>query len=118
LVLRADRRHLYWILEEQRGIDPRAVPTRAEVKMRACHAAGRTDCPYRLAFVNVLPGLHGETGEVEVHRNETAAMIDEHGVAGEEQILREHDMSVGRSGDTCPKRVIRAVGISAESIVR
>ena len=38
-------------------------------------------------------------------------MVNEHGVAGEEQLVREHDASVGGSGDarTCRKRIVRAV---------
>src|SRR5438876_6636100 len=63
--------------------------------MRARRAPCRPDLPDAITFPDLLPGLHVDSGQMEVHADESVPVIDEHGIAGIEKILRQYDRSVG-----------------------
>jgi hypothetical protein len=86
---------LAWVFQDELGIDARVVPADAEEKMRSRGAAGGSDAAERMALLDLLAGLDLDIGKVEIHANETVAVIDEHGVALEEQIFGDDHRPVG-----------------------
>ena len=82
---------IFGITEEQRRVDPRAVPSHPEMKMRSGDPPRRAHRADGLAPAHLLPGAHLRVGKVEVHADEPVAVIDEDRVTGEEQIVRDDD---------------------------
>src|SRR5688500_17274457 len=82
--------------EQEARIHPRAAPAQGEVQVRAGSAAGRAYPADRLAAFHPRPLAHQNRAQVEVHRDQTVAMVEKDGAAGEELILGEHYSPVRR----------------------
>ena len=77
--------------------------------MRARRTSGRTHPPHTIAFPDVLPGLHVDIGQMEVHADEPVTVIDEHRIPGIEKVLRQYHRSVGN-------REYRALAVRRQSL--
>jgi len=77
--------------------------------MRARRAPCRTHPPHTIASPDLLPGLHVDIGQVEVHADEPIAVIDEHRIPGIEKVLRQYHRSVGN-------REYRALAVRRQSL--
>jgi hypothetical protein len=72
--------YLARLFQDKPRIDPSAVPANAEEQMWSRGAARGSDAAQTMAFLDFLTGRDIDVRKMEIHANETVAMIDEHGV--------------------------------------
>ena len=86
--------YLARLFQDKLRIDPGAVPANAEEQMRSRGAARGSDAAQTMALLDFLTGRDIDIGKVEIHANETVAMIDEDGVTLIKHVVRDHHSPV------------------------
>lgn len=77
------------------------------MQMRCGDAAGGAGEAEELAVLHGLAALHVDAGEVGVEGVDAEAVVEEHGVSGEEEVLREDDAASVRRMDGCAGRGVQ-----------
>src|SRR6185369_11937995 len=73
-------------------VEAGSEPFHAPVEMRRRHSPGGADRADRLTLADVLTDRDAEAREMGVAGGQAVAMVDQHGIAGKEQLLGEaHD---------------------------
>ena len=90
-------RDLARLFKHELRIDARIVPTNPKEKMRPGGSTGRADAAQHVSRFYFLVNLNLYVCEMEIHADETVAMVDEHGVALEEHVLGHHYGSIRNS---------------------
>ena len=83
-------------LKHQQRVDTRGVPSHAPVQMRAGRPAGRTDFADDLALLDRLPDTDVHLRQMQEVRADAVAVVDEHGAAGQIEVVGEDHAPGGR----------------------
>src|SRR5690606_37512808 len=94
--------------EQQGGIDALAEPAHADVQMRSGGSPAAADLAQRLSALDFVAFVHRDLVEMEIHADESVAVIDVDRTTGEEMVRGEHDLAVGDSLDRIahPDRIV------------
>src|SRR6516162_4825555 len=72
--------------KEERRIDEGRIQRDSEMKMRPGDPPGRPDIADHLSRLYLLAALRSDHAQVAIHGDETTAVIENHGVAVEEEV--------------------------------